>query len=406
MRFYKVSKVLEAIKKDQMVIIMDDPKRENQADIFFPAETVTAKKINFLIKECGGLICVPLTAQFAARLDLPLMVAPLLNTEATRVNFTVSVDAKAATAFGISASDRAKTIKILSDKQSTPADLVRPGHVFPLVGVEGGISARAGHTEAAIALCKLAGLNPCGVICEVLDRQGEPARMSTLIEFAKRFDTPIVKVSDIAKFCTDQPDLDNQIIVKVASSSLPTPYGLFQLAIYKSIIDGSENAVLQLGGATEGPIPVRIHSQCLTGDTLLSLRCDCRSQLHQSMQIIQSKGVGIIIYLSQEGRGIGLTNKIKAYKLQEQGYDTVEANLTLGLPADARDYQTAALILKSLKVTKVHLLTNNPDKEKQLTEYGIKIIKSLPLHVVPNLANSQYLKAKKQRMGHRLKHVG
>lgn len=403
--FYPIKKALEEIKRGKMAIIVDDPSRENQGDLFFPAETVTAQKINFMMKECRGLICVPLTQEYAVRLDLPLMVRSEANTEQTKVNFTISVDAKSVTSFGISAHDRAKTVKAISTPTEKPADFVRPGHVFPLVASSGGILKRQGHTEAAVELCFLTGFTPCGVICEILDDHGEPAKLPILIDFAKKFSLPIVSIADLLQYRKNKPKVNipkQQSVMKISSSSLPTKYGVFQLSIYKSLDDSREHAVLHLSNGLKKPILTRIHSQCLTGDTFQSLRCDCHEQLHQSIRMVQEKGEGVIIYLNQEGRGIGLANKIKSYALQEKGYDTVEANHMLGFPADARTYGIAVEILKDLGISEIDLLTNNPEKERQLSQFGIHIRKTIPLETQPNGINKAYLVTKRNKLGHRL----
>ena len=396
-QFCSIPKAIQELKKGNMLIVTDNPDRENQGDIIFPAETVTSEKVNFLLQNCRGMVCVALTSEQAVRLDLPLMVAPIDNTETTGVQFTVTVDAAAVTSFGISASDRAKTVQVLADPQAKPSDLVRPGHVFPLLAREGGVLKRAGHTETTVELCRLAGWQPCGVLCEILTENGAVARNSELLQFSKKYSIKVVSIVDLIEHVKKNP-------FKTAAAKLSTKYGDWQLTVYNSIIDNREHIALVKGEIKETGL-LRIHSQCLTGDTLLSLRCDCGQQLHQSMRLINKNGSGVILYLNQEGRGVGLTNKIKAYALQDKGLDTVEANQALHLPIDVRDYKIAADILKDLGISRVDLLTNNPDKEKQLTKFGIEITKTTPLEIKPNKVNKNYLTTKKQKLAHRLKYV-
>ncbi len=405
--FCTVEQAIKEIKQGKMLIIIDDPSRENQGDLFFPAEMADTQKVNFMIQSGRGLICVPITREYAVRLDLPLMVEPGLNTESTRVNFSVSVDDQAVTSFGISASDRAKTIQTIVNKTAEPSDLVRPGHVFPLLAKDGGVMERAGHTEASSELAELAGFAPCGVICEILNEDGEPSVGSELIDFAEKHGLKIVSIADIIKYRQAHPKSEatnSKVVRLVAASILPTEYGEFQLSIYKSAIDNREHSVLLLNNdlASKGPMLTRVHSQCLTGDTFASLRCDCQDQLHKSMAMIQAEGRGVLIYLDQEGRGIGLGNKIKAYALQDKGYDTAEANQALGFPEDARTYEVAAQILNDLGINGIDLLTNNPHKEEQLTALGIRINRSIALETLPHPVNTKYLSTKKLKFGHRL----
>jgi len=405
--FCGVEQALEEIKKGKPLIIVDDPGRENQGDLFFPAELADTEKVNFMIQEGRGLICVPVTREYALRLDLPPMVEPGLNTESTRVNFSVSVDAKTVTAFGISAADRAETIRTIVDKKSKPDDLVRPGHIFPLLARDGGVLERAGHTEASSELARLAGFAPCGVICEILNDDGEPSEGEELIAFAEKHGLKIVSIADLASYQRAHPKPQAKpakTVVKAAASALPTEYGEFQLTIYKSALDSREHAVLLLDNepGSAKPLLARVHSKCLTGDTFSSLRCDCQAQLHQSLSMIQAAGRGVLIYLDQEGRGIGLANKVKAYALQDKGYDTAEANQELGFPADARTYEAAADILKDLKIREIDLLTNNPQKEEQLAALGIRVNRRVPLEIRPNGRNAKYLATKKLKFGHKL----
>lgn len=403
--FSTIQQAIKELQKGNMLIVLDNPERENQGDLIFAAEFANAEKINFMLQHCRGQICVPITGSKANQLELSLMVDPKSNTEKTSVNFTVSVDGKNVTSFGISAADRAKTIRTIGNSQSNPSDLVRPGHVFPLLAREGGVLVRGGHTEATVDLLRLAGLTPAGVICEVLNKNGETANLSELKKFSRKWNIKIVTITDLIEYIKKTkpyPKIITPSIVKKASSQLPTKYGTFQLSIYQSTLDGAEHAVLLLGKPNGKPILTRIHSKCFTGDTFSSLKCDCREQLHQSLQMISNNREGIIIYLNQEGRGIGLTEKIKAYALQEKGLDTVEANHALGLPVDARDYKTASDILHDLGVSEIILLTNNPDKIDQLEKNGIRITKRIPLETKPHKYNADYLKVKKQKLGHRL----
>ena len=405
--FCPIPTAIKELEKGNMLIIVDSPDRENQGDLIFPAETATPQKVNFLLQRCRGMVCVAITKKQAAQLDLPLMVAPIDNTETTSVQFTITVDTRILESFGISASDRAKTIKILASEKSKPSELVRPGHVFPLLVRDGGVLERSGHTEATVDLMRLSGFSPCGALCEILTDDGVVARLPELIQFSKKYNIPIVSIEDLIAHVKEHPapPLDTKTISRTASSLLPTDYGLFHLSVYKSIIDSQEHIALWMGEKTKEPILTRIHSQCITGDTFSSRKCDCRQQLHQSLQLISKRKKGVIIYLNQEGRGIGLSNKIKAYGLQDKGLDTVQANEALGLPIDARDYTIAAEILHDLGISTIQLLTNNPDKIKQLNNFGIDVIEQVPLEVVSHETNKNYLQVKKQKLGHLLKNV-
>lgn len=402
--FSPIKEAIEQLKKGGMLILVDAPSRENEGDFFIPAESISPQIINIMIRYGGGLICVAITKKQAQHLSLPLMVPQKENNEKTKVNFTITVNARLGTTTGVSAFDRAKTIRIMADPKSKPENLVRPGHVFGLIAQDGGVLERPGHTEAAVDLARLVNLNPAGVLCEIIGKNGKMAPLSELIKLARIFKIKIVSIKDLIEYLTQYP-LPRQKtsnIVKTASSFIPTEYGNFKIAIYKSSIDNREHTVLTMGKLDHRPILTRIHSQCLTGDTLFSIKCDCRGQLQKSLRIIARKKQGIIIYLNQEGRGIGLSNKIKAYALQQTGLDTVEANHALGLPADIRDYQIAAEILNDLGVYKIILLTNNPNKIEQLKSYGISIVDSVPLESLPNKINFDYLKTKKQKLGHHL----
>lgn len=405
--FATIPQALEDVKQGKMLIIIDNPDRENEGDFYVPVDKATPKSILTMIKLGGGLICTTITKQQAVKLQLPLMVDPLENSEKTKVNFTVSVNAKIGITTGVSAFDRLKTINILADPKSSPSDLSRPGHVFGLIAKNGGVLERNGHTEAAVDIARLADITSSGVLCEIVGSDGHMAKLPELIKLSQKLKIKIISIKDLIKYLTKNPLSqfeDDKEIIKTATSTLPTKYGIFQLIVYKSVIDNREHTVL-VKGESKDAVFLRIHSQCLTGDTLFSLRCDCGEQLHQSMKLINTRGSGVILYLNQEGRGIGLTNKIKAYALQDKGYDTAEANKSLGFPIDARQYKIAAEILNDLGITKINLLTNNPDKEKQLTSFGIEIIKTTPLEIKPNRVNTKYLSTKKQKLFHRLKFV-
>ncbi len=388
-----------------MLIIVDSPSRENEGDFFFPAKLATAKKVNFLIKQGGGLVCAAITKNQALNLQLPLMVNGLFNTEKTKVNFALSVNASKGISTGISAYDRSKTIKILAEPKAKPSDLTRPGHIFPLIAASEGLAKRQGHTEAAVALAKLAGFFPAGVICEIIRDDGKMAKLPDLLKVAQKFNLKIVLIKELLKWLEKNPlkkEKPLKSVNRVAESLLPTAYGTFKIIIYKTIMDNREHSVLLIGSQKNAPMPVRIHSQCLTGDTFLSLKCDCREQLHQSMKLISQNKRGVIIYLNQEGRGIGLANKIRTYGLQEKGLDTVEANKAIGFSADERDYQAAAEILKDLNISTIILLTNNPQKTNDLRSYGINVQKIMPLRTKPNHINRDYLLTKKIKLGHNL----
>lgn len=402
-----ISQAIEEIKNGKMIIIVDDPDRENEGDFYIPTDKAIPQSIITMINFGGGLICTAITKQQAFNLQLPLMINPLDNNEKTHVNFTVSVNAKNDITTGVSAFDRLKTIKILANPKSDPTDLSRPGHVFGLVANNGGSTERNGHTEAAIDLSRLAGLTPAGVLCEIVGADGKMAKLPELTELAQKLNIKIISIKDLVSYLKDNPLSkleDEQEIIKTAMANLPTKYGNFQITVYRSVIDNKEHVVL-VKGKIKNPILLRIHSQCLTGDALLSLRCDCQEQLHKSMKLINENGSGIILYLNQEGRGIGLANKIKAYALQDKGLDTVEANLALHLPIDARDYKIAGEILKSLGISKVDLLTNNPTKIEKLTKFRITVIKQIPLEIPSNGVNEKYLKTKKQKLDHLLRLV-
>lgn len=405
--FCSIPEAIADVRKGKMLVIVDSPKRENEADLYIAADAVTPRAIVTMIKHGGGLICAAITETQARRLHLSLMVSPESNREKTGVNFTVSLNAVKGISTGVSAHDRARTIRILTSPKSKPNDVVRPGHVFGLIARRGGVLERQGHTEAAVDLARLAGRASAGVLCEVVGRSGRMAKRSEIRKLAARLGIKVVAIDDLAHYLRKHPLQElprNSSVVRVASSSLPTPYGTFAITAYKSVLDGREHAALVLGRPKKNAL-VRVHSQCLTGDTFFSLRCDCGAQLKESMRRIQQEGAGVIVYKSQEGRGIGLGNKIRAYALQDEGLDTVEANLALGFSADNRTYEAAAHILQDLGIRDTRLLTNNPEKERQLSEYGVEVNKRIPLETRPNGANRAYLKTKKKKLGHQLTRV-
>jgi 3,4-dihydroxy 2-butanone 4-phosphate synthase/GTP cyclohydrolase II len=391
-----VSACLEDLKTGKMVIVVDDEDRENEGDFIVAAEFATPEVINFMSKEGRGLICVALTDERCDQLDLPQMVSS--NTAVHETAFTVSVDLIGhGTSTGISAHDRSKTIQALINKKIRPEDLGRPGHIFPLRAKDGGVLRRAGHTEATIDLARLAGLQPAGVLVEVMNEDGSMARLPQLMEIAKKFDLKIISIKDLIEYRLQSDSL----IEEVTRVDMPTKYGHFKLVAFKEKITGAEHLALIKGvwNANE-PVLVRVHSSCFTGDILGSFRCDCGDQLHKAMQMVDKEGKGIIIYMNQEGRGIGLMNKLKAYKLQEEGMDTVEANLHLGFKMDERDYGVGAQMLRYLNVTKLRLMSNNPRKRAAMKGYGLEIVETVPIEIPYNVHNEKYLKTKRDKMGH------
>ncbi|HPI21442.1 MAG TPA: bifunctional 3,4-dihydroxy-2-butanone-4-phosphate synthase/GTP cyclohydrolase II [Candidatus Kapabacteria bacterium] len=390
-----IEEALQDLVSGKMIIVMDDEDRENEGDLVCAAELCTPDLINFMCMKARGLICVAITEERAAKLKLATMVRDSSALHGT--NFTVSVDYIHGTTSGISAFDRAATVRALASKDTQPEDLGRPGHIFPLIAVKEGVLRRAGHTEAAVDMMRLAGLKPVGVLCEILKDDGSMARMPDLLEFAKIYNLKVVTVKDLIAY-----RLKRDCLVKcVATAHLPTQYGDFQLKVYVNTFDGKEHIALIKGELDENEnVLVRVHSECLTGDLFGSLRCDCGYQLHSAMQMIEKEGKGVLLYMRQEGRGIGLINKVKAYKLQEEGLDTVEANEELGFAPDPRDYGIGAQILVDLKVKNMRLITNNPKKRVGLESYGLNVAERVPLEAEPNSINKDYLLTKKHKLGH------
>lgn len=396
-----VERALKTVKAGKLIIIVDDEDRENEGDLMVAAEKVTPDIINFMAKHGRGLICLSLTKTRLKELDLPLMVND--NTATFQTAFTVSIDAKEGITTGISAHDRAQTILVALDTRTEPSDLARPGHIFPLEAKEGGVLKRTGQTEASVDISRMAGLTPAGVICEIMNEDGTMSRMPELEEFSQTYDIPIVTIADLINYRMQKEIL----VTRIEEAQLPTKFGEFKILVYEDSIYHEQHVALVKGDLKrDEPTLVRAHSQCLTGDTFGSSRCDCGEQLQHSMQLIEKAGKGVILYiLNHEGRGIGLGNKIKAYAIQDQGMDTVEANEKLGFKADHRDYGLGAQILVSLGVNKLRLITNNPRKFIGLAGYGLEIVERIPVEIEPNAANLKYLKTKKEKLGHILELV-
>jgi 3,4-dihydroxy 2-butanone 4-phosphate synthase/GTP cyclohydrolase II len=395
--FCTVEEAIADIRDGKMIVVVDDESRENEGDVIMAAAKVTAEKINFMAKHARGLVCLALTRERLAELDLPPMVRN--NTAKLGTAFTVSIDAINGTTTGISAFDRSETIRQAIEPGAKPDDFARPGHIFPLSAYPGGVLRRAGHTEASVDLAVLAGCSPAGVLCEVMDEDGHMARLPRLSAFAAKHGLKILTIQDLIEYRRRT----EKLIEHRAQTRLPTEYGTFQLHLYRNRVDGAEHVALVKGEITEDePTLVRVHSECLTGDVFGSHRCDCGSQLQKAMLCIEREGRGVLLYMRQEGRGIGLENKIKAYTLQDAGRDTVEANEELGFPPDLRDYGIGAQILVDLGVRKMRLLTNNPKKVVGLNAYGLEIVERVPVEVPPNEDNLRYLSTKRDKLGHLL----
>ena len=395
-----IPEALHDIKQGRCIIVVDDEDRENEGDLIMAADFVTPESVNFMVKYGRGLVCVSLDENRINSLQLKPMVDN--NTAKLGTRFTISVDAIEGTTTGISAADRAKTIAVLCDDNTVPEDLARPGHVFPIQALNGGVLSRAGHTEASVDLARLAGCNPVGVLCEIMNDDGTMARLGHLMEFAVTHGLKVISIKDLIAYRRATETLVNRI----TTVKLPTAYGDFDLHLYKSEIDDHHHLALTKGEvAGQKGVLVRVHSSCLTGDVFGSCRCDCGNQLHRAMEIVDRTGVGVILYMRQEGRGIGLANKILAYRLQEQGRDTVEANEELGFEADLRDYGIGAQILADLGLTSIRLMTNNPRKVVGLEGYGLEIIERVSIQIEPSLHNADYLQTKRDKLGHILNHA-
>lgn len=395
--FDSIESAIEDIKQGRIVIVADDEDRENEGDFVMAAEKATPEAINVMAKYGRGLICVPITREKAYSLNLDYMVSEGADPE--EAAFTVSVDHKELTTTGISASDRANTINELMKNDARPGDFRRPGHIFPLIGVNGGVLRRAGHTEAAIDLARLAGLKPAGIICEIMKDNGAMARIPDLVELSEEFDMKIITIKDLIAYRMDKESL----VRKVVEVNLPTIYGDFTLHAFEERLTGDHHLALVKGKWQKGdPVLVRVHSSCMTGDIFGSKRCDCGEQLHQALLKVEKEGKGVVLYMNQEGRGIGLVNKLKAYKLQEEGMDTVEANVALGFKPDHRDYGVGAQILRSLDISKLRLMTNNPVKRVGLKSFGLEMVERVPIEVGAYPENVRYLKTKRDKMGHDL----
>lgn len=398
--FDSIEQAIKDLQAGKVVIVLDDEDRENEGDIICAAEFCTPEQVNFMASQAKGLICVALPSEKAIALDLAPMVPD--NTALHGTRFTVSIDYLHGTSSGISASDRSATIKALVQPNIKPDDFGRPGHIFPLIAVEEGVLRRAGHTEAVVDLMKLGGLQPVGVLCEILAEDGTMMRTQQLMEFSEKHQLSIITVKDLIRYRLNK----EQLVTAVAEAKLPTEFGDFMLQVFANTVDGKEHVALVKGTWNEDePILVRVHSECLTGDIFHSLRCDCGPQLSAALSMIQEAEKGVLLYMRQEGRGIGLVNKVKAYSLQEQGLDTVEANVQLGFQPDPRDYGIGAQILASLGVRKMKLLTNNPTKRVGLESYGLEVVERVPIEMQPNSVNRDYLETKKVKMGHLLTHL-
>ena len=394
MTFHSIEEIIEEIRNGRMVVMADDEARENEGDLVFAASRVTPEKINFMMKYGRGLICVPLTEERIESLGLKPMT--LSSKDPMGTAFTISVDARLGVTTGISAYDRARTIEILTDSKCGASDIISPGHMFPLKAKKGGVLTRAGHTEAAVDLARIAGFEPAGVICEIVNEDGTMARCADLLHFAKKHGLKIGTIRDLIEY---RRQFD-RMVEKISEAKIPTVFGSWNVKIYRSLADGGEHVALVKGEIQDRPTLVRVHSECFTGDILGSLRCDCQDQLIAAMDAIEREGSGVILYMRQEGRGIGLANKLKAYALQDQGMDTVEANQHLGFKPDLRDYGTGAQILKDLGLSQLRLITNNPRKIVGLEGHGLRVVERISLSTPAHSHNAKYLKAKKEKLGH------
>lgn len=397
MKINTIEEALDDFKEGKFVIVVDDEDRENEGDLIIAAEKITAEKVNFMLKHARGVLCAPITLSRCDELDLPRQVEE--NTSVLGTPFTVTIDKLEGCSTGVSAHDRAETIKALADPASTPQTFGRPGHVNPLYAQDNGVLRRSGHTEAAIDLCKLTGLYPAGALMEIMNDDGTMARLPQLLEFADKYALKVISIKDLIAY-----RLKRESLISIGQTvDMPTEYGHFKLVPFRQTSSGLEHMALVKGEwQPDEPILVRVHSSCATGDIFGSKRCDCGQQLHKAMQMIEKEGKGVLIYMQQEGRGIGLMNKIEAYKLQEEGYDTVDANVHLGFKPDERDYGCGAQMLRHLGVHKMRLMTNNPTKRVGLEAYGLEIVENVPIEVTPNEYDYKYLKTKKDRMGHTL----
>lgn len=396
--FDSIENAIEKFKNGEMIIVVDDADRENEGDLIMSASHITPEAVNFITREARGMLCVTITEERAQELDLEMMVQK--NTSTHQTPFTVTIDYIHGTTTCISAFDRAKTIKAITDPDVKPKDFARPGHIFPLVAKNGGVLKRAGHTEAVLDLARLATVYPAGVLCEIMDSDGNMARGIRLKDFASKHNLSIVSIADLIQFRRKK----EKLIRKIVDIELPSKHGEFKLHLYQSLVDSNENPVALVKGDinTGEPVLVRVHSECLTGDVFGSLRCDCGDQLVNAMEIIEREGKGVILYMRQEGRGIGLVNKLLAYSIQERGKDTVEANEELGFKADLRDYGIGAQILKDLGLSKIRLLTNNPKKIIGLKGYDLEVVERVPIEIKANDKNKRYLKTKRDKLGHLL----
>jgi 3,4-dihydroxy 2-butanone 4-phosphate synthase/GTP cyclohydrolase II len=400
-QFSPIEEAIEEIRSGRMVVVCDDENRENEGDLTLAAQFATPDAINFMATHGRGLICLALTPERCDELELNLMAAK--NESAFHTNFTVSIEAAEGVTTGISAHDRAHTIQVAIDPGARPEALVQPGHVFPLKAKDGGVLERAGQTEAAVDLARLAGLIPSGVICEIMNEDGTMARVPDLIPYCERHGLKMITVADLIAYRRRT----EKLVERVVSTRLPTAFGDFAAVGYRSLVDDKHHLAMVMGEVRgKEDVLVRVHSECLTGDVFHSLRCDCGEQLEAALAMIEQEGAGVLLYLSQEGRGIGLLNKLRAYKLQEDGFDTVDANLRLGLPADLRDYGIGAQILVDLGLTSIRILTNNPRKIHGLEGYGLSVADQVPIQAVPNQHNEEYLRTKRERLGHTLHHQG